>query len=288
MNASPLQNCRLCRSANLQHKAVVRTHLVMRCGECGFIQLGAHPTKEQIEHTYSRSYFKNSKYRLDAGAQKEQDRRINLMRECGLAPAANILDIGCATGDFVLRAKETFSMWGADISEQAIDIARKRNPDIASCLFSMSKQTIDSLNRTFDAVTMWDVIEHLDDPVGLLQALVKKIKPTGFLFFSTPNIGAIVPRLMGARWAFMTPPEHIGYFSRDTMKRLLATCGLREFKWETNGKWVNLGFLMYKLGRVFPEITPRSLVEFALESRLGRVTIYVPTGDIQYVVGVPV
>lgn len=265
----------------------MRENPIVRCKECGFIQLGAHPTEESIKSTYSDDYFKKIKYHFDSAAKREQERRVNLMKECGVAHGADVLDVGCATGDFILLARNYFSIWGIDISEQAVQTAKERNPDVAARIIAMGHENFENLDRRFDAITLWDVIEHLDDPVGVVRKLTGKLERTGVLFISSPNIGAMIARIMKRHWAFMTPPEHIGYFSRETVKRLLAACGLRELRWETRGKWINLAFLAYKMSRVFPELAPPLLVKSAFKSRFGRVTVYVPTRDIQYVAAVP-
>ncbi|MBI5118002.1 class I SAM-dependent methyltransferase [Candidatus Poribacteria bacterium] len=286
MESFTLEHCRICRSNRLQHKFDVRENPIVFCAECGFVQLGRHANEAQIRREYSRAYFKDAKYLLDAAARREQKRRLSFMKECGVSSGATVLDVGCATGDFVLMAKETYSVWGTDISEDALQIARDRNPEIAERFVCMSGRNSGVPNQHFDAITMWDVVEHLDDPVALLTQMAGKLKRGGMLFLSSPNIGTFIGRVMGKRWAFMTPPEHIGYFSRETMRKLLGVCGLRDLKWKTKGKWISAGFLVYKAGRVFPEMIPPRFVASTLKVGIGRFPLYIPTGDIQYAAAV--
>ena len=67
------------------------------------------------------------------------------------------------------------------------------------------------------------------------------------------------------------------------MNRLINDAGLSVVRWSTQGKWVNAGFLVYKLGRVFPLLAPRFLVRAFGRSPFARFLLYAPTGDIQYV-----
>src|SRR5262249_22622818 len=103
------------------------------------------------------------------------------------------------------------------------------------------------------------------------------------LVLSTPDIGAVTARVMRTRWAFMTPPEHLGFFTADSLAFLLERqLGLQTVSSVANGKWVNIGFLAYKVRRVFPFV-PKGLVDQIQNSPLGRATMYIPTRDVRYV-----
>lgn len=275
--------CRLCQADDLRRVFEARGHGIVRCGGCGFVQLERRPTIDELNAVYTETYFKKARYHLDEAARREQQRRIALMKSLGVRRGARVLDVGCAAGDFVIATDEAFSTWGIDVSPHAIAIAKSRHPDAAGRLHVGPASDAPVPDNSFDAVTMWDVIEHLDDPVKELRAVSAKLKPGGLLFLSTPNIDTVVAKLMGPRWAFMTPPEHIGFFSRATLQTLLGRCGFLETGWRTCGKWINLGFLAYKARRVFPELMPSGLVDALLQGRVGRAVIYVPTGDIQYI-----
>jgi SAM-dependent methyltransferase len=136
----------------------------------------------------------------------------------------------------------------------------------------------------YDVICAWDVIEHLRNPVPTFQKLMKSLKPGGYLFISTPNIGAFIARILGRYWAFMTPPEHLCFFDKQTMS-FITEKHLRAklMGWHTRGKTVNLGFLLYKINRVVP-IIPLKMLKLFQAPPLSRLAIYVPTGDIQYAV----
>ena len=278
----PTERCRLCSGESFDLLFSARGYPIVRCRSCAFAQLGDHPGAEVLNGIYGPGYFKEIKYGLDTAARKEQTDRLGWLARSGLPAGARILDFGCATGDFVLAAYDSFDIWGLDFSPHAIAFARARAPEIASKLVAGPVDALGVSDGYFDAVTMWDVIEHLDDPVTTLRTAVRKLRPGGLLFVSSPNFGAPIAAAMKSRWAFMTPPEHICFFSRNTLGTLFRAAGLREMAWRTRGKWINFGFLVYKAGRVFPELVPQSLIRSLSGSRLGKVVVYVPTGDIQY------
>jgi 2-polyprenyl-3-methyl-5-hydroxy-6-metoxy-1,4-benzoquinol methylase len=277
------RGCRLCGAADLRRLFAARGHWIARCGGCGFVQLERRPTADELSAVYTETYFKKARYHLDEAARREQERRIDLIKSQRVRPGARVLDVGCAAGDFVIAAERTYAVWGIDPSPHAIATAKNRHPAAAERLHVGGAGDAPVPDNSFDAVTLWDVVEHLDDPVTVLRAASAKLKPGGLLFLSTPNVDTVVAKLMGPRWAFMTPPEHIGFYSRATLQALLGRCGFLETDWRTCGKWINLGFLAYKARRVFPELIPRGLVDALLDGRTGRTVLYIPTGDIQYV-----
>jgi 2-polyprenyl-3-methyl-5-hydroxy-6-metoxy-1,4-benzoquinol methylase len=175
-------------------------------------------------------------------------------------------------------------MFGFDISESAIKIAQKSNSQLRLQLWAQKDEEYELPPVFFDAICAWDVIEHLRNPVHTFQRLMKSLKHGGYLFISTPNIDAIIARILGPYWAFMTPPEHLCFFSKKTMyffaeQHLHSTIN----SWHSSGKTVNIGFLLYKLKRVLPFV-PLWMLKLFQIPLLSRLAIYVPTGDIQYAV----
>jgi len=280
----PQASCRICASSALRFHFEAQGSLLDRCSECGFVQVRERPSSEQLRALYGAGYFERGKYDDGVAQQRENQRRLQLLAGAGLAPGARVLDAGCATGDFVEVGSSRYEMWGLDVSAHATDIARRRMPELASRIFTGFIEDQPFEPSFFDAIVMWDVIEHIWDPRGVLARLVTHLRLGGSLILSTPDIGALTARIMRRRWAFMTPPEHLGFFNAASMRSLLERdLGLETTSSESSGKWTTVGFLMYKLGRVFPGIVPARLLQSVRESALGSAAVYVPTSDIRYV-----
>ncbi|MFN3705027.1 MAG: class I SAM-dependent methyltransferase, partial [Thermoflexales bacterium] len=79
--------------------------------------------------------------------------------------------------------------------------------------------------RCFDAVTLWDVIEHLHDPAGALRRIARILKPDGILVIRTPNFDSWEARLFGRYWAGLEPPRHLFVFTPRTLGAMLAQAG---------------------------------------------------------------
>ncbi len=87
----------------------------------------------------------------------------------------------------------------------------------------------------FDVITLWDVIEHVPEPVPLLAEAARVLKPGGRLVLTTGDWGSAYAREKGANWHLMTPPWHLTMFSRDTLANAAARAGLRVVAWRSEG-----------------------------------------------------
>ena len=282
--ATALHACRVCGSARVAPALEARGWKLERCGECGFVQVADHPTEADFAAVYGDAYFGHSKYRdLDA-LERENVRRLELLRRF-VPRGAAVLDAGCATGDFVVAAKGEYEMYGSDLSAFAIEQARAKSPELAGRLWAGKLEDFGGRVPPLDAICLWDVIEHVWDPVDVVRRLMGHLKPGGYLLLSTPSIDAPVARAMGPYWAFMTPPEHLGFFSGRSFRRFFESAvPARIVHRKRLGKWANVAFIAYKLRRVAPRLMPEAVVSWLGRSALGKLALYVPTQDIQYLV----
>lgn len=278
------RGCRVCGGADPAPALRVREHALARCRRCGFLQVTEPPSEESLTAMYGQQYFSRGKYGNHRALELENARRLALLR-AHLPAGGRVLDAGCADGDFVSAAKGAFEISGLDRSEFAIEQARERNPELAGRLWCGKLEDLPAGAAPFDAICLWDVIEHVWDPVPVCRDLLARLAPGGVLLLSTPAADAPIARLMGRYWAFMTPPEHLGFFGRRTFEVLFAEAApARMVHHERLGKWANVGFVFYKAARVLPRLVPSALVRAIQASALAGLTVYVPTADVQYVV----
>lgn len=277
-------SCRICGCLSLTTYLTVGEETLDRCGGCGFVQVRREPSETMLREIYSGAYFAHSKYRDPRALALENTLRLAILDQI-LPASAEVLDAGCSTGDFVATAKSRYLIHGIDISEYAISQARTANPEIAERLVAGRLEDSPYADHRFDAICLWDVIEHLWDPVPVVADLMARLKPGGCLFISTPAIDTPVARLSGAYWAFMTPPEHLGFFTRRSFEVLFQRrVPGRVLRFFRRGKWANVAFIGYKIGRIAPRWLPLWLLAPLGWPLVGRLNLYVPTGDVQYLV----
>ena len=157
-----------------------------------------------------------------------------------LAFGRNIFDVGTATGYFLNLAKNRgWQTAGVEISDYAAGIARSRGHDVYGGRLPEIK-----IEDRFNAVTMWDVLEHLDNPEEYLRAVNKiLVSDNGWLIINTVNRGSFWARLLGRRWHLIVPPEHLFYYSPKNLKMLLQRTGFEIKEMKRMGKRFSLSYI---------------------------------------------
>ena len=278
MNNDKIEKCRICGS-DMRYRFNARGYSLYRCNGCTFEQIRISADDNTIE--YTQEYFESSKYTYRTALDKEHKRRLKLLKRY-VPTRATVLDYGCASGEFVDYASDDYDIYGCDISADAIKTAIDRFDGNKAKFMTLDK--LWESDCRYKAVCLWDVIEHIEYPCDVLKKLRDKTEKGGYVIISTPNIGALFARITKSKWPFMTPPEHLGFFTRQSMEYLAEKLGFSICDWQTHGKWANVGFIMYKFNRVSKIKIPSCVVSVFSRGLMGRLHVYVPTGDVQYIV----
>jgi 2-polyprenyl-3-methyl-5-hydroxy-6-metoxy-1,4-benzoquinol methylase len=139
-----------------------------------------------------------------------------------LAPG-RILDVGCGAGHFldVARARG-WETWGADLSVSAVRSAAARGHRVRAG----DVRQADFPAGSFDAVRLWQTLEHVHDPVSVLRTCRELLQPGGTLLLGVPNVAGRPARWFGPAWMGWDVPRHMWAFAPDTLTRLVRKCGL--------------------------------------------------------------
>ena len=151
-----------------------------------------------------------------------------------LASGPRLLDVGCAGGMFLeLAREEGFQASGCDIMPAAIAEARRRGLDAHCCPLEEAPFA----PETFGALTLWNVIEHVPNPVELVRAAARFLCPRGVLYVETPNFW--LRRWQLTRGKAHDPDayplisfEHIHHFTPRSLRATLAAAGLEWLRWD--------------------------------------------------------
>jgi ubiquinone/menaquinone biosynthesis C-methylase UbiE len=136
-----------------------------------------------------------------------------------------ILDVGCGLGDFAAALVEHGAQAiGCDVAEEALRRARARHPGIE---FVRSGEELPFADGSFDAAWAGEVLEHVQDVLGLLAEVQRVLRPQGWLIVSTPDHGPAKRLHLGlSRRAFETTfdprSDHVRYFTKSTLRTALA------------------------------------------------------------------
>jgi len=248
---------------------------ILRCAVCGLIFGWPFPTEEELRQLYSADYFHcdtplHGGYEDYQGDEEEikktfQRRWKSLMRYVPAQRPLRVLDVGCATGIFLTVARDAGAVpFGVERSAYAAEIAQSKGiPVFQGQLEAASFET-----GSFDVITLWDVIEHVVDPLALLQSCAQRLHDGGILVLSTPDASSMLARLLGSYWlGFRSVGEHLYFFGHPTMRAYLDKAGFETLAMHGIGKYMKWDRLLRRLGyyarifdwlRRFPHFTTPS------------------------------
>ncbi|MHB2016888.1 MAG: class I SAM-dependent methyltransferase [Candidatus Xenobia bacterium] len=174
-------------------------------------------------------------------------------------PPGFLLDFGAAYGFCVAAARARgWKATGLEVSEHACEQGR------AQGLEMVCGDTLAPLaGRTFDVITMWDVIEHLNDPRAQLEELRGMLAPDGWLVLSTGDVGHPLVRMLGRHARMYAPPQHLYYFTRRTLTELLRGCGYTVRQVACDAKVVTTHYVLHVAGGLVDQPVVESLVRLA-------------------------
>jgi SAM-dependent methyltransferase len=220
--------CPICAATRQQPVVAQNGLAVSRCLNCGQRFVWPVPSDAVLAAIYDRGYYRGGHGSVGfsdyAGLLPARRRMFNrhLDRIEGLVAPGRVLDVGCATGDFLVVAKERG--WDA----AGVDPSPAREQAIAAGVRIVG-HTVDDADvapHSLDVITFWDVLEHLPDPVASLRRAAQLLRPGGVLAATVPNAGSAVARLSGPRWfGYKTAGEHLQFFSAATISRCFETAG---------------------------------------------------------------
>jgi 2-polyprenyl-3-methyl-5-hydroxy-6-metoxy-1,4-benzoquinol methylase len=262
---------------------------VVECARCGHVYVNPRLPREQIHEMYQDEYWNSTRAR-DFGyaqylAEAENYRRTYRLRsalvEAYKPEPGRVLDVGCAAGFFLeVMAARGWQTTGLEIAglmieygRQALGLADMRRGDLLS---------VDLPPRSFDVVTMWDVVEHLEEPGRHLTRVREALADDGILVLETQNVASRFARLLGRKWQHYKHQEHLYHFHPESLQRLLAGAGFRivENTPRRGGKYVSMAFLVERVGKLHPAL---SIAAFPLRL-LGRASFYINLMDEMVVV----
>lgn len=201
---------------------------LVKCQRCGLVFFDGSISPEDHKKLYRESYFKGEEYfnyQEDKNIlQKNFKSRLkNILR---FKKQGSLFEVGCAYGYFLELAKKYFTVEGVDICERPTSFARKT--------LGLNVHTGNYLGLKLaekkDVFCLWDTIEHLRNPQEFIEKISRDLKPGGYLFLTTGDIGSLMAKIRGKKWRLIHPPTHLFYFSPKTIEKLLAKYGFRIIK----------------------------------------------------------
>ena len=190
---------------------------LVRCRRCTMQYVHPRFSSEVVLDGYTTSVDETFASQV-AGRELTFKRCLSVIQRVWRKAPGRLLDIGTANGSFLKVAKDVGwqvagcepNQWLRRWCEEHYGIALTRGT-----LFDAAYPS-----GAFDVVTLWDVLEHVPDPVAVLRECDRILAPGGLLAINYPDIGSWIARVMGQRWVFLIS-VHNYYFTRKTIRGIL-------------------------------------------------------------------
>ena len=201
---------------------------IYSCDNCGLLFTVPRPCPDVIGKYYqSEEYFSHQENKKGFVPRiYEFVKSFNIKNKVSIAidglPKGRLLDIGCGVGDFLFHVKQKeWDIVGIEPSEQARTIAENRlNIKLLS-----PEESVKLQDSSFDLITLWHVLEHIDDLKFQTKEITRLLKPGGRLVIALPNFQSFDCQYFKQFWAAWDVPRHLNHFSPKTLQNIFKSLG---------------------------------------------------------------
>lgn len=287
----PNLKCNNCGGDEFVIKYEFETRAIIQCKKCELMMLDQIPTIEDLKAVYDDNYFTNKNLLKPdvngiygyvdyiserAYKQKAYDPICktlakHLSRDSA-ASKPELLDYGCGLGFFIEVANaHGFNVTGIEFNQYAVDYVRKKYN------FAIKEPSeFESDKKKFDVITMFDVLEHLNDPFGLIKNIHGRLHDNGLLLITTMDSLSLSSRILGKRLEdFRRIREHIFFFAKNNLKNLLIKNNFEILEVKHIGHAFQLKYLLARSQSISPTLSKLGLLLLNYFPFLSEMRVYV-------------
>jgi 2-polyprenyl-3-methyl-5-hydroxy-6-metoxy-1,4-benzoquinol methylase len=222
---------------------------VFRCPACAHIQVPSGVALVDGVSIYEAGQLfesdGNQEYYLDEGTLAAARDKLRFVDQAVEPDRHVLLDLGASYGHFLSVAAPRFDAYGVEASAAAVEWGRQefgvRN--LVGSLYDLPQ----GVPPRVDIITAWDVIEHLAEPREALERCHERLTTNGWLFMSTPDAGSLIAGLLGRRWYYQDPLQHINLFSRRNLARVVEAAGFSVRETRYFGRQYKVNYVLNRL-----------------------------------------
>ncbi len=250
VNDSNLLQCRLCKSKKksefLNWRKKYKLYL---CSNCNLVYPNIkiksedyylNNVYEDISYTkkFKREITSNFEYRKKNFGLERYNYTIKRLK---INRNNKILDLGCGAGYYLKFLKEKkFKTKGLEVANHLVKYCNEEQK-LNVCRTSLEEEP----NNEYGLITMFDVLEHLSDPINTFKNINRKLKKNGFCVAYSPNIHSLAYEIMGAKQNTLLPFEHLCFFNKKSLEFLVKKTGFSIYSIDTYGFDI-MDFFMFK------------------------------------------
>ena len=221
------QKCLLCDGARLITLENYRRDFLVKCRACDFVFSQKIPGLQELQEHYAT-------YKRGGSISEITIKRYNELLDGfdNYRKTNHLLDIGCGDGFFLETARQRgWKVYGTEYTGNAIAVCESKG-------IAMHRGPLDPENYegiTFDVITSFEVIEHINNPQPELKNMKQLLRPGGLLYITTPNFNSVSRYVFGQKWSVIEYPEHLCYYTSGTLGNFLNKNGFKKIRAETTG-----------------------------------------------------
>ncbi len=233
-------NCLMCGSSDWEPRFHGRDRLhhapgkftLVECRSCSFLFLSPRPDPTELPSYYPDDYLSfRPSLREERSRLRRLERLIGLRRRAQAVirnkSTGHLLDVGCGTGDF-LEVMQLYPGWTVQGLEPHAAAAARARKEYGVPVEAVSLDQAAFPDETFDAVTLWDVLEHVPDPRAALRKIYRMLRPDGIVVIGVPDRDSIDAKLFGPTWAGLDFPRHFSVFAAQHLTRCCVDASFDE------------------------------------------------------------
>lgn len=221
-------SCPLCMKDNNINFISKNEYILYSCLNCGHVYLTNHNDSKDLYILYQENFYKPGS---SARFTKLIENFIYLFRIVRAKSLVNllpegkhvILDIGCGRGwTLKFLNQKGWKCTGTQISKPAAEYARKT---LGLEIHEKELPDIKFDSEKFDIVTVFHVLEHLQNPIDYINDINRILKPNGFLIIEVPNLSSLCYSIFKLHWFAFALPHHISFFKLEVLNKILKKHG---------------------------------------------------------------
>ncbi len=201
---------------------------LLRCPACSLVWLSKPPIPSEMHRHYTDAYDQLISAAGENSPGRWRDRNAALAR---YKQSGALLDLGCSSGAFLQSLSgKGWDLFGVEMSEKS---ARQAQAKSGADVFVGNILDAQFRPSSFDAITCFDVFEHLYEPRQVMAKVADWLKPGGIFYVLVPNVDSAEGRIFRGYWHGLELPRHLFHYSPKSLKFLAESVGLREESLET-------------------------------------------------------
>jgi 2-polyprenyl-3-methyl-5-hydroxy-6-metoxy-1,4-benzoquinol methylase len=240
------RRCPVCDADRIERGYDLKDFVALRCSDCQTAWRSNMYTPEQVAAMYEDEPYEEHPffgYDSDAETLRKVPRYQRFQQGLGVlereVSVGKLLDVGCGAGTFMaIAAQHGWDVYGVEMNEALCGEVDKAVGPGRVTVGAFEALDPEAEEHRYDAITLWDVIEHVLDPMAFIERAQKMLRPGGVIVICTPdeesvlaNTGKTILRASGGRWNYpalaLHPRYHTFFFSGTSLENLFTARGMK-------------------------------------------------------------